>query len=97
MIPVLPVRRLKETDTLVAFHNPKPSYPVHILLVPKRAVANLSELSEEDGDFFVDLYKCVQSLVLKYNLEQSGYRLIVNGGAYQEFPQLHFHLISNEA
>jgi len=96
MIPVLPVQRLKETDTLIAFHHPKPSYPVHILLVPKRAIVSLSEVSEEDGGFFADLCKCVQSLVLRYKLEQSGYRLIVNGGAYQEFPQLHFHLTSNE-
>jgi len=96
MIPVLPVQRLKETDTLIAFHHPKPSYPMHILLVPKRAIVSLSEVSEEDGDFFADLCRCGLSLVLRCKLEQSGYRLILNGGAYQEFPQLHFHLTSNE-
>jgi diadenosine tetraphosphate (Ap4A) HIT family hydrolase len=34
----------------------------------------------------------VQSLVAEYNLP--AYRLLVNGGEYQEFPHLHFHLIS---
>jgi hypothetical protein len=62
----------------------------------KEGNRELSEVSEEDGDFFADLCRCGLSLVLRYKLEQSGYRLIVNGGAYQEFPQLHFHLTSNE-
>ncbi|MEZ4510613.1 MAG: hypothetical protein R3C62_01950 [Chloroflexota bacterium] len=33
---LIPVQRLRETATLLAFHHPKPSYPLHILLVPKR-------------------------------------------------------------
>jgi diadenosine tetraphosphate (Ap4A) HIT family hydrolase len=35
----------------------------------------------------------VQSLVVEYHLP--AYRLMVNGGEYQEFPHLHFHLISD--
>lgn len=41
-----------------------------------------------------DLISVVHSLVEEFNLEQSGYRLIANGGKYQEFPILHFHLLS---
>lgn len=37
----------------------------------------------------------VQLLVHRYDLEEKGYRLIVNGGQYQEVPHLHFHLISD--
>jgi diadenosine tetraphosphate (Ap4A) HIT family hydrolase len=36
----------------------------------------------------------VQSLVTEFQL--SAYRLVVNGGEYQDFPQLHFHLISED-
>ena len=90
----LPVNRLLETPKIVAFYHPRPSYPVHILLVPKKSIASLSELQESDMDFMNDLFSCVQSLVMALDLEQEGYRLIVNGGKYQEIPQLHFHLIS---
>jgi len=89
----IPVKRLRETDTLMAFHHPKPSYPFHILLVPKKSVASLKELDAKDSDFLTDLYSTVQSLVEEFQL--SAYRLIVNGGEYQDFPQLHFHLISD--
>jgi histidine triad (HIT) family protein len=76
----------------VAFRHPNPSYPFHVLLVPKKAVASLKEFDAKDTAFLADLYSTVQSLVEEFHL--SAYRLIVNGGEYQDFPQLHFHLIS---
>ena len=88
----IPVQRLRETETLMAFHHPKPSYPFHVLLVPKRAVKTLMEFDSTDSAFLTDLYSTVQSIVKEFHL--TAYRLIVNGGEFQDFPQLHFHLIS---
>ena len=92
----LPVHRLRETPNLIAFDHPKPGYPVHILLVPKKAIPNLASLGSEDTGFMLDLFNTVRDLVKELKLEVQGYRLIANGGAYQEVPQLHFHLISGE-
>ncbi|RPJ23768.1 MAG: HIT domain-containing protein [Chloroflexi bacterium] len=89
----IPVKRLRETETLMAFHHPKPSYPFHVLLLPKKAVVSLKEFDPTDTAFLTDLYSTVQSLVNEFHLP--AYRLIVNGGEYQDFPQLHFHLISD--
>ena len=93
MNAVIPVRRLYDTDTLMAFHHPNPSSPFHVLIVPKKAVASLAELDAADTHFLTDLYATVQSLVRQFHL--TAYRFIVNGGEYQDFPQLHFHLISD--
>lgn len=93
---VIPVNRLRETDTLLAFHHPKPSHPVHILLVPKRKLPNLTAVTPADADFFTDLVKIAQELVVEFDLEKPGYTLLVNGGAYQDVPHLHFHLISGD-
>jgi histidine triad (HIT) family protein len=90
---VIPVKRLHETKTLMAFYHPKPSYPFHVLLVPKKAVASLKDFDPTDTIFLTDLYSTVQNLVNEFQLP--AYRLIVNGGEYQDFPQLHFHLVSN--
>ena len=89
----IPVKRLRETATLMAFYHPKPAYPFHVLLLPKKAVPSLKALDLADTAFLADLYATVQSLVAEFQLP--AYRLIVNGGEYQDFPQLHFHLISN--
>ena len=90
---VIPVKRLRETDTLMAFYHPKPSYRFHVLLVPKKSVLSLKDFDSKDSVFLNDLYSTVQNLVDDYHL--TAYRLIVNGGDYQDFPQLHFHLISD--
>jgi len=92
----IPLNRLRETETLLAFHHPKPSHTVHILLVPKRPIASLLDISSTDGDFLHDLFETVQSLVHELGLNREGYSLISNGGAYQDVPHLHFHLISNK-
>ena len=89
----IPVKRLRETETLMAFHHPKPAYPFHVLLVPKKAVASLKDFDPIDTTFLADLYSTVQNIVNEFQLP--AYRLIVNGGEYQDFPQLHFHLVSD--
>lgn len=94
---LLPVERLYETESLLAFYHPRPAYPLHILLVPRRRLAALTALGPGDTVFLQDLFTAVRHLVSTLNLEPGGYRLIANGGAYQDVPQLHFHLISEAA
>ena len=88
---VIPGKRLRETDTLLAFHHPQPDYPFHVILLPKKDIRSFAGLDPLDP-FMADLITVVQSLVAEYHLP--AYRLLVNGGEYQEFPHLHFHLIS---
>jgi histidine triad (HIT) family protein len=96
MSQLLPLDRLVETGTLIAFRHPQPSYPFHVLIVPKSQVASLEALEPADSLFLSDLYATVQRLVKEFDLGTSGYRLIVNGGKFQDFPQLHFHLIAEQ-
>ena len=92
---ILPVEHLYETTSLLAFWHPAPAYPLHVLLVPKKPISSLAGLDPlADSDFLVDLYATVQKLVKQFKLGEAGYRLIVNGGQYQDFPYLHFHLVS---
>ena len=88
----IPVKRLRETDSLLAFFHRKPAYPFHVIIIPKKAVRSFSDLEPADP-FLEDLINASQSLVAEYHL--TAYRLIVNGGEYQEFPHLHFHLVSD--
>jgi histidine triad (HIT) family protein len=88
----IPVERLRETGTLLAFHHPKPAYPFHVVLMPKESVPSLLEL-DPASVFLPDLFATVQALVAEFELP--AYRLIVNGGEFQDFPHLHFHLISD--
>jgi len=64
--------------------------------VPKEEIRDLMHLDPEDNGFLRDLFTTVRSLVEELNLQERGYRLVVNGGDYQDFPELHFHLIAGE-
>jgi histidine triad (HIT) family protein len=89
----LPVKRLYLSDLVIAFAHPRPSYPVHILIVPRHAIRGLSELSDADAPLLVEVLRAARHVARRLRLEERGYRLVVNGGGYQEVQQLHVHLI----
>ena len=64
----IPVKRLRETETLMAFHHPKPSYDFHVLIVPKKAVTSLQKLDANDLTFLTELYSTAQSLIDEFQL-----------------------------
>ena len=92
----IPNQVIRETESLTCFYHPRPDYPIHILLVPKEEIHDVLELDPEGSEFLQDVFITIKSLVKELNLGEQGYRVVVNGGSYQDFPQLHFHLISGE-
>jgi histidine triad (HIT) family protein len=94
---LVPVKRLRETPNWLAFTHPNPSYPVHILIVPRRQIANLMQLPVEDPALYAEFVALTQGMIKDFCLEDAGYRLIVNGGINQDFPHLHIHLVAGEA
>jgi histidine triad (HIT) family protein len=90
----IPIKVLRETSRLIAFNHPKPAYPIHIIIMPKRPIERLMDLTEADSELLFEVVQIAQSLVEQ--LQDSGYRLVVNGGEYQTVDQLHFHLVSGE-
>jgi histidine triad (HIT) family protein len=91
---MIPARKLVQTSTLTAFYHPQPAYPVHILIVPRKPIPGLQALGLQEKELLSEVFETVQRLVAELGLQESGYRVIVNGGAYQELPLLHFHLVS---
>lgn len=94
---IIPVDKLYETDHVVAFYHPKPSHSTHVLIVPKRAIENLLAIDDADARYVLEVISAAQHVVKLLKLEESGYRLVVNGGSYQDVKQVHFHLVSGNA
>lgn len=91
---LIPGKRVFESDAWIAIDHPRPSYPVHIVILPKKPYHNWMSVDSTSDPFLPQLMDISQVLIREFNLEQQGYRLIINGGKYQTFPHLHVHLIS---
>lgn len=86
-----------EDDEIIAFNDINPVTPVHILVIPKKHIASLMELSQEDEKVIGKIYTVINKLAIENNLK-NGYRVIVNCGedGGQEVKHLHFHLLGGK-
>ena len=86
---------LYETDDLVVFKDIKPLAPVHLLLVPKRHIRSINDLTEDDRAIVAELLFAARKMADEMAVNESGYRLFFNveKGGGQEIFHLHLHLI----
>lgn len=80
-----------ESQAVLAFHHTKPSYPVHIVIVPKKHIPSLVEVHNSEEQIIVEVMRVAQQLAKTLNLNE-GVRLTTNMGKFQDTPHLHFHL-----
>ena len=90
----IPSDRVFEDDAVIAFRDINPRAPTHLLLVPRRHVADVQHLTDADGDLLASLFGAVRKLAADAGLE-SGYRVVTNVGpdAGQTVFHLHLHLL----
>lgn len=85
---------IKETDRTLVIKHPVPQAPLHYVIVPKKDIKNIADMTEEDKEYVADAMAVAGELVREKNL--SKYRLYTNGSGYQSVAYLHFHLMSEE-
>ena len=91
---LLPVKRVKETDKVLAFWHPKPFWEQHVLLVPKKRINSITAITDDDLPYIQEVYRVTQEIVIELGWDQTEYTLLTNGGDRQEVNQIHFHLHS---
>jgi len=91
-----PVKKVYESDKVLAFHHTKPSWETHIVIIPKEHIHDLLALSSDKSDLLIEIIEVAKKLARGLDLNQKGARLITNIGKFQETPHLHFHLVSGK-
>jgi hypothetical protein len=81
-----------ETDKTIALKSPDPLATVDFLVLPKKDIRDLGDLSPDDTAYLDDAFQVMASLVRKYNLKD--YKVITNGPGFQQANYLHFHLLA---
>tara|TARA_B100001057_G_scaffold434467_1_gene464133 strand:- start:688 stop:1038 length:351 start_codon:yes stop_codon:yes gene_type:complete len=95
----IPCDKVYEDGHSLFFNDINPQAKIHILGIPKFPCTSFSEfLKKADGETITSFFKSVQNVIIKLNIEESGYRLITNSGGDggQEVPHFHFHILAGE-
>lgn len=91
----IPSRKVYEDEEIFAFEDINPQAPVHILLIPKRHIATISEVTQQDQALMGKMMLAATRIAHQKGLSENGYRLVVNcnqdGG--QVVFHVHFHLL----
>lgn len=90
----LPADIVYEDDQALAFRDIHPAAPTHVLVVPKRPIDRIENMSEADAPLVGHLVWVATQIARKENLG-AGYRLVMNNGeeAGQSVFHIHLHLL----
>lgn len=94
----IPAAIVDETETTVAFRDIAPVSPTHVLVVPKRHVANLDDAVATDPSIAADVITQCARIAEMEDLVQ-GYRVVINTGGFggQAVHHLHAHVLGGRA
>lgn len=84
-----------EDPSLIAFHDIEPQAPQHILIIPRKHIATLNDITAEDGPMLSQLLLTAKQLAAEFALAEPGYRILINcnQGGGQAVYHLHMHLL----
>jgi histidine triad (HIT) family protein len=93
----LPAEKVFENERILAIKDLHPAAPVHLLIIPKKEIADLQSMQAEDLPILQEVVTVAQKLAKEFGIEK-GYRLLTNIGpdAGQTIFHLHFHLIGGK-
>jgi len=91
-----PVRVVRDTPQVLAYHHTKPYWPVHIVVIPKPHIPSLTDLGEHGASVLPELLDVVREVAAEVEAREGSCRVLTNLGGYQDSKHLHFHVNSGE-
>ena len=91
----IPCEIVYEDDKIIAFEDINKAAPTHIVIIPKKHICCMNEISESDSVILGHLMCRIKDIADMQGIKESGYRLISNCGDHggQTVKHIHFHLI----
>lgn len=94
----IPADIVYENDKVLAFKDINPQAPIHILVVPKKEIATINDIKEEDKELIGEMYLAIARIAKDLGIAEEGYRVITNCNEFggQEVFHIHFHLLGGK-
>ncbi len=91
----IPSDQVHADEDFIAFHDIAPQAPVHVLVIPRRHIRSLDDLTVTDADLVGRLQVTAARVAAALGLDATGYRFVINCGEHgcQSVPHLHLHLL----
>jgi histidine triad (HIT) family protein len=91
----IPAKIIYQDDRALAFLDINPRAPVHALIIPKRHVQSIQEVTRDDSELLAHLLLTCKEIAIQQGLVDSGYRIVTNVGpdAGQTVFHLHLHVL----
>ncbi|SDF74669.1 histidine triad nucleotide-binding protein [Sporolituus thermophilus] len=91
----VPVQPVYEDEQIIAFPDINPAAPVHVLVIPKKHIANLLEITPEDRALAGHIMTVIPQVAARLGVAEDGFRVVINtkdnGG--QTVHHLHCHIL----
>lgn len=93
-----PAQMVYQDEWVSAFRDIRPVAPVHVLVVPNKHIASITDASEEDQALLGRMLLVARRVAEQEGIARSGFRLIINNGpdANQIVFHLHLHVIGGQ-
>ena len=93
---VIPVKKIYEDAQLFAIEDINPMAPMHVLIIPKKHLANTLELTPGDDQLIGAIHRVAAQLARERGMADDGFRIVnnTNAGAGQSVFHIHFHLLA---
>ncbi|MFO3796399.1 MAG: histidine triad nucleotide-binding protein [Anaerolineales bacterium] len=93
-----PAQMVYQDEWVSAFRDIRPVAPVHVLVVPNKHIASITDASEEDQEVLGRMLLVARRVAEQEGIARSGFRLIINNGpdANQIVFHLHLHVIGGQ-
>ena len=95
----IPADIVYESDSAIAFRDVNPQAPTHVLVIPRKHVATINDLNEEDQEIVGSLYLAAKDIARAEGISDEGYRAVMNcnEGAGQSVFHIHLHVLGGRA
>ena len=84
-----------DNDSVLAFNDISPQAPHHVLIIPKKHIPTLNDISNSDRDVVGELHLVAKQIAAERGISGSGYRTVFNCNtdAGQTVFHIHLHLL----
>jgi histidine triad (HIT) family protein len=95
----IPADLVYESDSAIAFRDISPQAPTHVLVIPRKHIATINDLGEDDQEIVGSLYLAAKDIARAEGLSDEGYRAVMNcnKGAGQSVFHIHLHVLGGRA